>query len=128
VTGPGGGTPAELADAAYEAVRALNHATLPFEHGIDGSDELYRVVGSLAALLRVTPQALRQAAARVARDQRAGRVSVDGACPTDPATTVAAIVAELSAAADAVALAARRAAAAHNATAHLILEQSGPGM
>lgn len=113
---------AELADTAYEAVRALNQATLPAQCELTGHEDLYRVAGSLAALLRGTPQALRQAADWVAREQQTGRVRVDEACPASPATTVAVIVTELSAAAEAVARAARRVDRAHQAAAHLITE------
>lgn len=113
---------AELADTAYEAVRALNHATFPARCQLTDHEDLYHVAGSLAAQLRVTPQALRQVADWVAREQQAGRVWVDEACAVSPATTVAVIVTELCAAAEAVARAARRVDRAHQAAAHLITE------
>jgi hypothetical protein len=112
----------ELADAAYQAVRALNHATLPAQSELADHLDLYRVLGSLAALLHATPQALRQASDWLAREQQAGRVDVDAACPASPATTVGAIVTALAAAADTLTGSARRVDHAHEATAHLITE------
>lgn len=121
--------PADMADTAYQAVRALNHATLPAQCEMTGHEELYRVVGSLAALLRITPQALRQAAAWATREERAGRLSVDAASPVGPAETAARIDRALGEAAASAAVAARRADMAHQAAAHLIAElPSQPGM
>jgi len=110
---------AEMADDAYEAVRALNHATFPAQCELAGHEELYRVLGSLAALLHITPQALRQAAAGAARAQQAGRVAVDAASPAGLAETVAGIERALAQAACLAARAARHADAAHQAAAHL---------
>lgn len=119
-------SPAELADAAYEAVRALNHATFPARSELADHEDLYRVLGSLSALLHATPQALRQAGDWLAREHQRGRVAVDGACPTSAATTVGAIVTALSAAGDALARAARHADRAHQAAAHLITDPANP--
>jgi hypothetical protein len=122
----GGRSPDELADTAYEAIRALNHATSPAQCELDSHESLYCVVGNLAALLHITPQALGQCADWIARAQRADRVDVDAACPSNSATTVAAIVTALEAAANAVAEAARRAERAHQAAAHLITKPDSP--
>lgn len=115
-------SPAELADAAYEAVRTLNHATFPAQCELADQQDLYRVLGSLAALLHATPQALRQVGDWLAREQQHGRVGVDGTCPASPATTVEAIVTALAAAADTLTNSARRVDHAHEAAAHLITE------
>jgi hypothetical protein len=114
--------PAELADAAYEAVRALNHATVPAQCELANHLDLYRVLGSLAALLHATPQALRQTADWLTREQQAGRVNVDATCPASPATTVRAIITALAAAADTLTHSARRVDHANEATAHVITE------
>jgi hypothetical protein len=115
-------SPVELAAAAYEAVRSLNHATFPAQCELADQQELYCVLGSLAALLRATPQALRQVGDWVAGEQLRGRVGVDDACPASPATTVDAIVTALSTAREAVARAGREADHAHEAAAHLIID------
>jgi hypothetical protein len=118
---------AELADAAYEAVRALNHATMPWADDGPAGVDLYRVLGSLTALLHITPQALIQAAARASRMQRQGRIGVDAASPADPAETVAGMQAALARAAALAAQAADLVDAAHEAAAHLIIETDDPG-
>lgn len=122
-------SPAELADAAYEAVRALNHATMPWASDDQAGADLYRVLGSLTALLHITPQALNQAAARASRMQRQGRIGVDAASPTGLAETVAGMQAALARAAAFAAQAADLVDAAHEAAAHLIIEPDfTPGM
>jgi len=117
------GAPADLAEAAYEAVRALNHATLPAQCELADHLDLCRVLGSLSALLHASPQALRQAGDWLAREQQHATVRVDAAGPESPATTVGAIVTALSDAADALTHSARRVDRAHEAAAHLIVEQ-----
>jgi hypothetical protein len=115
--------PAELADAAHEAVRALNHATLPAECELADHLDLYRVLGSLSALLHSSPQALRQAGDWLVGEQQSGTVSVDGSCPASPAATVSVIVSALSAAAEALRQSACRVDHAHEAAAHLTVER-----
>lgn len=120
-----GRSPAELADAAYEAVRALNHATMPWEQLTGDADELYQVVGRLAALLHITPQALRQAATWAARAQRDGRVGVDAASPACPDATLASLRCALDRAALLASRAAGQVDAAHQAASHLIIDPPG---
>jgi hypothetical protein len=116
-------TPAELADAAYEAVRALNHATHPAQCELADHLDLYRVLGSLAAVLHATPQALRQAADWLAREQQHGTVRVDGSSPASSGATVGAIVTALSTAAEALTHTAPQVERAHEGAAHLMVEQ-----
>lgn len=123
MTGPRRRTPAELADAAYQALRELNHATFPGQCSLTGHHELYLVVDSLAELLHAAPQALRQAADWAAREHQAGRARVDDDCPASPASTIGAIVTALDDAAVRTAGAARRVDAAQQVAAHVIIEQ-----
>lgn len=53
-------TPSQLADQAAEAVRSLNHATLSKRPGWEYPSDAYDVVGNLARLAMVLPQALQQ--------------------------------------------------------------------
>src|SRR5213595_28204 len=61
-------TPAKHADNAYEAVRALNHATLGNRRGDEDwqyPGDAYSVVGNLSQMAMVLPQALEQVQALV---------------------------------------------------------------
>lgn len=56
-------TPAQLAEAAAQAVRSLNHATLPHLRGYENwryPSDAYDVVGALHAMAAYLPQALEQ--------------------------------------------------------------------
>ena len=53
-------TPAQLSDAAYEAVRALNHATLSTRDGWRYPGDAYSTVANLSSLAGGLPQALGQ--------------------------------------------------------------------
>jgi len=55
-------TPAQLADDAAEAVRAINHLTLrkPTGEGWEFPSDAYSVVGNLGTLVMRLPQALEQ--------------------------------------------------------------------
>ncbi|MDX2986530.1 hypothetical protein [Streptomyces caniscabiei] len=53
-------TPAQLSDDAYEAVRALNHATLSERDGWQYPGDAYSTVANLSALAGGLPQALGQ--------------------------------------------------------------------
>ncbi len=86
-------TPAELAGHAAEAVRALNHATLP------GPAGAYEVTGQLAVLAARLPQALAQLLAFLQDQDAAGRMQVvAGQHAGDPAAMLTAATADLDAA------------------------------
>ena len=94
------GNPAQCAQEAAEAVRSLNHATLPGAGGLTEPADVYAVLGSLATLTSRMPQALSQLQAFLAREQAAGRVQiVDGQHTGDPAAAVADLEQTLSCAA-----------------------------
>ena len=83
------GEAARCADTAAEAVRALNHATLPAAGTLTGPADLYDVVGALASLTARLPQALSQLQAFLAGEHAAGRVRVvDGPHTGDPAAAL----------------------------------------
>lgn len=94
--GPARG-PARLAADAAEAVRALNHATLPAAGGLVFPADAYEVSGSLLASR--LPQALAQLLAFLQSEAAAGRVvMVAGDHAGDPAAVLAAVTASLDAA------------------------------
>jgi hypothetical protein len=114
-------SPSDLAAAAYEAIRALNRATLPGQCELADQHDVYTVLANLAALLHITPQALRQTAGWLAREQQAGRVDVvDGEHAGQPADAVAAIQTALRFAGPWIAQAARHVDDAHQGAAHLV--------
>lgn len=53
-------TPAQLADAAGEAIRALNHVTLSPRDDWQYPGDAYSVVGNLAYMAMMLPQAIDQ--------------------------------------------------------------------
>lgn len=84
------GQPAQHAEAAAEAVRALNHATLPCTSPLAGPADIYDTLGSLATLAARLPQALSQLQAFLDTETDAGRVRVvDGEHAGDPAAAAA---------------------------------------
>ncbi len=92
MTGPA--TPAELAGQAAEAVRALNHATLPGTGGLQYPAGAYEVTGQLAVLAARLPQALAQIHAFLQEQAAAGQVTVvAGQHQGDPAAMLAAVTA-----------------------------------
>jgi len=98
VTGPA--TPAELAGQAAEAVRALNHATLPGAGGLEYPADAYEVTGQLSLLAARLPQALAQLLAFLADQASAGAITVvAGQHAGDPAAMLTAVTADLDAAA-----------------------------
>ncbi len=101
-------TPQETAAAAAEAIRALNHQTLPGVAGIDVTD-VYDLLAELALLAGRLPQALRQVEDLLDRLVEAGQVViVDGDHRGDPVAAAAVAGHWLAAAAGAaVELAAR---------------------
>jgi hypothetical protein len=98
VTGPA--SPAELAGKAAEAVRALNHATLPGAGGLDYPAGAYEVTGQLAVLAARLPQVLAQILAFLQEQAAAGRIQVvAGQHAGDPAAMLAALTGDMDAAA-----------------------------
>jgi hypothetical protein len=94
--------PAALASEAAEAVRALNHATLPGSGGLAFPADAYDVTGQLALLASRLPQALAQLLAFLDAEVRAGRVAVvAGEHNGDPAAMLTAVTACLDTAAGA---------------------------
>ena len=97
--------PAALAGEAAEAVRGLNHATLPGAGGLVFPAGAYDVTGQLALLASRLPQALAQILAFLHAEVQAGRVAiVAGEHAGDPAAMLTAVTASL----DSAAAAARR--------------------
>ncbi len=91
--------PAGLAGEAAEAVRALNHATLPGAGGLVFPADAYDVTGQLALLASRLPQALAQILAFLTAEVQAGRVAVvAGDQAGDPGAVLAAVTARLDAA------------------------------
>jgi hypothetical protein len=94
VTGPAG-----LAGEAAEAVRALNHATLPAAGGLVFPADAYDVTGALALLASRLPQALAQLLTFLRTEVQAGRVAVvAGDFAGDPDAMLTAVTACLDAA------------------------------
>lgn len=71
-------TPAQLADDAAEAVRALNHATLSTRDGWEFPADAYSVVGNLGTLVMRLPQALEQLTEFIDQLHADGHVRADG--------------------------------------------------
>lgn len=72
-------TPAELTDAAAEAIRGANHATAHWTRslGWEFPSDAYDVIGHLQALVQRLPQLLEQTGAHVQRLADAGHVRSD---------------------------------------------------
>ena len=84
--------PARHAEATAEAVRALNHATLPDAYGLAGPADVYDTLGHLATLAARLPQALAQLQAFLDSETDAGRVRiVDGEHVGDAAAAAATV-------------------------------------
>lgn len=83
--------PGYWADTAAEAVRSLNHTTLPSAVGLGGPADVHAVLGGLVLLTGRLPQALAQLQVFLDRECDAGRiVVVDGEFATDPVAAVSA--------------------------------------
>jgi hypothetical protein len=94
------GSPAALAADAAEAVRALNHATLPGSGALAFPADAYDVTGALAVLASRLPQALAQLLAFLRAEVEAGRVViVAGDHAGDPDAVLAAVTRSLDEAA-----------------------------
>lgn len=74
-------TPSQLADQAAEAVRSLNHATLSKRPGWEYPSDAYDVVGGLARVAMMLPQALQQAGRFVDDIANNGHMGVDAGGP-----------------------------------------------
>jgi hypothetical protein len=72
-------TPAALADQAAESIRSLNHATLSKRPGWEYPADAYDVVGDLARLAAMLPQALQQTGKFFDDMADNGHVGVDAA-------------------------------------------------
>lgn len=70
-------TPAALADVAAEAIRALNHATVPGTGRLVHPSDVYDVIGSLERLAAMLPQAFGQLSMWLGHEALAGRVVAD---------------------------------------------------
>ncbi|MFI6730913.1 hypothetical protein [Streptomyces atratus] len=70
-------TPAQLADAAGDAIRALNHATLGRQADWEYPGDAYSVVGNLAHMAGMLPQALDQIAQLLKRLEGEGHLKSD---------------------------------------------------
>jgi hypothetical protein len=91
--------PAELAGQAADAVRELNHATLPGAGVLAYPADAYEVTGQLSVLAARLPQALAQILAFLQAEAQAGRITVvAGQHAGDPAAMLAAVTADLDAA------------------------------
>lgn len=70
-------TPATHADTASEAIRGLNHATLSRRDGWQYPGDAYSVVGNLAHIAAMLPQALDQIGALIEQLDTAGNLRSD---------------------------------------------------
>lgn len=70
-------TPANNADAAAEAVRAINHLTRSQHDGWQYPGDVYSLVGNLAQMAMMLPQALEQASRLIADLNEAGHLRSD---------------------------------------------------
>lgn len=70
-------TPASHAGAASDAIRALNHATLSPRDGWQYPGDAYSVVGNLAHMAMMLPQALDQIGALIEPLDTGGRLRSD---------------------------------------------------
>lgn len=81
--------PASCAKVAAEAIRELNHATLPAKNALTWPSDVYDVLASLATLAARLPQALSQLDAFVTEQVNTGRIAVAGGDHVgDPVTAV----------------------------------------
>ena len=91
MTGDVAPSPAQLAEQAAEAVRALNHATFPGSGQLTWPADAYDVLASLALLAARLPQAFGQLDRFLTGEVEAGRVVIDGGeFAGDPAAAAAA--------------------------------------
>lgn len=91
-------TAAELSDAAAEAIRQLNHATLPWGRGMEYPGDAYSTVANLKTLVQRLPQTFEQLLAFLADLHDGGHLRSDRGPNADD--DVAAVKAALDWAAD----------------------------
>jgi hypothetical protein len=106
-----GGHPAKLLNAAAEAVRATNHATIGWTghaYGLESGADIYAAAGALSLLISRLPQLSRQLAAILTAAAVNGRL-------TGPAGAPELAAAELRQAAETLTTVGERLAAAHQA-------------
>lgn len=82
-------SPAELADTAAEAIRALNHATLPGTTSLTYPGDAYSTIGNLTLLGQRLPQALGQVLIFL------NRLEADGHLCTDDSRSLSAVLGDL---------------------------------
>src|SRR5437899_6570763 len=91
-------TACEHAEAAAEAIRAINHVTL-HDTALPYPSDAHRLLGAFITLTERLPQALQQTAQRITRWQQAGELGIDPGTDyaADPDRAAAATVAGLHA-------------------------------
>ncbi|MCC3767296.1 hypothetical protein [Streptomyces sp. UNOC14_S4] len=82
-------SPVALADQAAEAVRAINHTTRAPGADWQYPSDAYSLIGTLAHLSRMLPQAITQALQPVTDAHEADRLTVDGGKDPDQAASSA---------------------------------------
>ncbi|MFE9380363.1 hypothetical protein [Streptomyces sp. NPDC006855] len=82
-------SPVALADQAAEAVRAVNHTTRAPGADWQYPSDAYSLIGTLAHLSRMLPQAITQALVPVTDAHQADRLTVDGGKDPDQAASSA---------------------------------------
>ncbi|MFB6843783.1 hypothetical protein ACFCXS_02740 [Streptomyces sp. NPDC056373] len=82
-------SPVALADQAAEAVRAINHTTRTPGADWQYPSDAYSLIGTLAHLSRMLPQAITQALQPVTDAHQADRLTVDGGKDPDQAASSA---------------------------------------
>lgn len=70
-------TPAQLSDAAYEAIRQLNHATLSERDGWQYPGDAYSTIANLSAAAGGLPQALGQLESLIGQMESDGHLRSD---------------------------------------------------
>lgn len=70
-------TPAQLSDTAYEAIRALNHATMSERDGWKYPADAYSTAANLSALAGGLPQALGQLESLIGQMESDGNLKSD---------------------------------------------------
>jgi hypothetical protein len=70
-------TPAQLADQAAEAIRAINHLTMSPRDDWQYPGDIYSLVGNLSQMAMMLPQALDQASRLLADLNESGRLRSD---------------------------------------------------
>lgn len=115
---PGARSPStvDLADAAAQAVRELNHRTL-HSAALSGPAQLDRIVAELAVMVAGLPQLLRQLGHWLTAEQHAGRIRSDN--HLDPGRIVDQAIADLADGGHTARRLGQLLDAAHQHTAHL---------